>query len=83
MNIRLHIDELILEGFAPRDRDLIVAAFEAELGRLFSERGVPQGLIGGGSIPRIDASSFQIAGTQRPPQIGAQIAQSIYGGLAQ
>ena len=83
MNIRLHIEELILEGFAPRDRDQIAAALAAELGRLLGERGVPQGLAGGGSIPRIDAGSFHATGTQRPQQLGAQIAQSIYGGLAQ
>lgn len=83
MNIRLHIDELILEGFAPRDRDQIAAALEVELGRLLDERGVPQALANGGSIPRIDAGSFQAAATPRPQQIGAQIAQSIYGGLAQ
>ena len=35
MNIQLHIEELFLDGFDPRDRHRIADALERELARLF------------------------------------------------
>ena len=35
MNIQLHIEELLLDGFDPRDRRRIADALERELARLF------------------------------------------------
>jgi hypothetical protein len=35
MNIQLHIEELLLDGFDPRDRHRIADALERELARLF------------------------------------------------
>jgi len=43
MRIEVHIEELILEGFAPGDRWRVGAAVQEELGRLFSRQGVPPG----------------------------------------
>ena len=38
-NIELHIEELVLHGFSPRDRDAIGEAVQRELTRLFVEQG--------------------------------------------
>jgi len=82
MNVRLHIEELVLDGFPPGDRYRIAAAVEVELTRLLTERGVPPGLASGGAVPSLDGGSFGVAPEARPDRIGAQVAQSVYGGMS-
>ena len=82
MNVRLHIERLVLDGFPAGDRDRIAAALEVELTRLFAEQGVPPGLTGGGAIPALDGGAFDVTPGARPDRIGAQAAESLYGGLA-
>ena len=43
-NIELHIEELVLHGFAPKDRYTIGEAVQRELSRLFAEQGVHSSL---------------------------------------
>jgi hypothetical protein len=81
MNLELTIERLILPDLPPLQRRRVVAAIEAELGRLWAEQGIPPGLDAGASIT-LNASSVQAAARARPDQIGAQVAQSIYHGLA-
>ena len=78
--IELHIEELILRGFAPGDRYRIDEAVERELARLLAEEGVPPWLAQGGNVARLDSGSFQVAPGSRPEEIGAKIAQALYGG---
>ena len=82
MNTRLHIEELILEGFPPGDRYRIAAAVEAELARLFTETGIPPGMDASRSVPKLDAGSLDVAASTRPERVGGQVAQALYGGLA-
>jgi len=82
MNVNLRIDELVLHGFPPGDRYRIATALEAELARLIEAQGIPTGLANGGSVPMLDAGSFAVAPGARPQQIGAQIAQALFGGLS-
>jgi hypothetical protein len=81
MNVQLNIEELIFHGFAMLDRHDIGAAVEAELTCLFTEQGVPPNLLNGGAAARLDAGAFTVAPNAKPAQIGAQVAQALYGGL--
>jgi hypothetical protein len=68
--IELNIDELIVRGIPPRDRERFLAALKRELTRLLSEGGL--------ASPR--------AGTRGRPQsrdddLAAQVARDIYQGL--
>ena len=81
MNVRLHIDKLVLNGFPPVNCYRIAAAMEAELARLLTEQGVPPGLANGGAISRLDGGSFDVMPDARPDRIGVQVAQAVYGGL--
>jgi len=81
MNVRLRIDELVLDGFPPGDRYRIAAAVEAELARLFAEQGTPPGVANRDAMPVVDGGSFDVVPNARPHQIGAQVAQAVYGGL--
>jgi hypothetical protein len=83
MNIDLHIDRLILDGFSlsPRERAILRAAFEGELTRLLYERGLNQSLASGGTIPSLNGGNIQVTAGTPPARLGVEIAQSVYGGI--
>lgn len=79
--IELHIEELVLEGFAPGERYRIGEAVELELTRLLSLRGVPPAWDADLEIGRMDAGSFQMPSGGARGAAGAQIASAVYEGL--
>ena len=79
--IELHIEELVLDGFAPADRYRIGDMIERELSRLLSQGGVPPSLIANHDQAHIDAGACHVASVSTPEHIGAQVAQAVYGGL--
>ncbi len=81
-SIELHIDELILHGFLPGDRDRIGAAVQHELVRLLSEQGLPATLLQGGERPSLEGGSFELRPQARPEAVGTQVARSIFRGLS-
>ncbi len=80
-DIKLHIEELVLDGFTPGDQYRIADSVERELARLFTEQGVPQSLSWGGEIAHLDGGAFEAARGSKPEAIGAKVARSVYGGL--
>jgi hypothetical protein len=80
-SIELHIEELVLRGFAPGDRYWIGEAVEQELTRLLADRGVPESLARGGEIASVDGGAFEVAPGSRADVVGAQVAKAVYGGL--
>jgi hypothetical protein len=80
-NLELYIEELVLHGFAARDRDRISTALQQELTRLFTEQGLPPNWTQGGEIAQLNGGTFNVTAGTRPDIIGTQIAQSIYGGF--
>lgn len=83
MNVRLHIERVVLEGIdlAPHERPLFQAALEAELGRLLGEGGVSAALAGGAALPAVRAGGIEIGGEPNPGRLGRQVAGSVYGGI--
>ena len=81
--IELHIEELVLHGFAPGDRASIGAAVQAELVRLLAEHGAPAGWGRGAdaAAERLDGGEFALAPGARADSIGAQVARAVYGSL--
>jgi len=80
MKIELHINELIMHGFAPEDRYRIGEAVEKELANLLTERGMPP-QENGLEIAGLNVGDISIAKGARPEAIGAQVARAVYGGL--
>lgn len=78
-NIELHVEELVLHGFDPRDRHRIGQTAEQELGRLFAERGAP--LARSGELADLDGGSFEVRPGSGAEAIGVQVARAVYGGL--
>lgn len=81
-NIELHIEELVLHGFAPGDRNRIGEAVEQELSRLFAERGVPPSLAQGSEIEHLAANAFEVTPGSGAEVMGVQVARAVYGGLS-
>jgi hypothetical protein len=83
MNIRIHIERLILEGLPITHSQvpLVQAAVESELARLLTENGLGESLQAGGAMPSVRANGMQLASGSKPAQIGTQIAQSVYSGI--
>jgi hypothetical protein len=82
--IELHIEELVLTGFAARDRAHIGAAVERELTKLIMQQGLSTGsqFAAPPSVSRLDAGSFQLTNTASPRIVGRHIAQSVYRRLS-
>lgn len=80
-NVELHIEELVLHGFAHGDRYRIGEAVEQELTRLLADRGVPESLERGGELASVDGGAFEVAPGSRADVVGAQVAKAVYGGL--
>lgn len=91
MNVRLHIERLVLEGIsvAPDQRSLLQSAIEQELTRLLSAGGsegtgvgINAELQNGGSLYSVRANQIDISSDSGPTEIGRQIAGAVYGGIA-
>jgi hypothetical protein len=80
-NIELHIEELVLHGFAPGDRYGIGEAVGPELQRLFAEQGASLQLAQGSEVAHLDGGAFEVPHGAKAEAVGAQIAQGIYEGF--
>ena len=79
--IELHIEELVLHGFAPGDRHAIGDAVERELTRLFAEQGLASSAMASGERAHVNAGEFHVAPASKAPAVGAQVAKAVHGGL--
>jgi hypothetical protein len=76
MAVTIHIDELVLHGFDPRDRHAIGDALRDELAALVAGgRALPGG---SANIDRLDAGSIAIDGV-RSPAAPRAIAGAVHG----
>lgn len=84
MNVRLHIERLVLEGLQlrPGEHLIVRAAAERELSRLLSSGGPSPELLSGGAIPRLSVGEIHLPEGHSARQIGRQIARAVYGGIA-
>jgi len=78
----VHIDELVLHGFAGTDRFAIGDALERALACHFAERGVPAPLGQARSIERLDGGAFAAMPGANPQAMGEGIAARLYQGIA-
>jgi hypothetical protein len=77
-NIKLHTEELALDGFVPSDRYRIADSVKHELTRLLTEQGMPQSLSQAREIAHLDGGAFEAARGSRPEAIGTKVAWAVY-----
>ena len=80
-SICLHIEELVLHGFAAGDRYHIGEAVRRELARLLAEGGIAGVLAANRSTETLDGGSFSFMPGAKAQAIGAQAAGAVYRGL--
>lgn len=81
VKVDLHIEELVLHGFAPGDRYRIGDALERELDRLFTEQGVPPSPRSS-ELAYLDGGAFEVEPGSGAEEIGVRVARAVYGGLS-
>jgi hypothetical protein len=85
VNIRLHIERLVVNGVAlePGARGRLQAALEKELTRLLAsgDGALYPALLAGGTMPRLEVGSIVLSGDGNATQLGKSVAGVIYGGL--
>jgi hypothetical protein len=84
MNVNLHIERLVLEGFPldGRDAALVQAAVRVELTRLFAQNEAGPASLASAAVPRLQAAPMRVSGAETPQRLGAAIAQSVCGAVA-
>lgn len=73
MAVTIHIEELVLHGFDPRDRHAVAGALSAQLATLFADRAPAQDE----QIDRLDAGSIAIPDV-RSPRAGGEVAGAVH-----
>ena len=83
MNIKLHIERLVLDGLnvGPGQGVQVKAAVEAELARLLTSGGVSEALQSGGAFYQVRTGGVEVAAEGSPARLGHQIAHAVYGGI--
>jgi hypothetical protein len=83
MNIRLHIERLVVDGFGVRHADgpAVKAAVQSELNRLLTDKGLRNELQQGGAIAQVRAGALQVGARPSLRNLGTGIARSVYGGI--
>jgi hypothetical protein len=80
VNIRLHIERLVLDGVpvSAGERSLLLAAMETELTLLLRNGGLSDELRLGGSLTQMRAGDIRIREQGGPKKLGADIAGAVH-----
>ena len=83
MNINLHIERLVLDGFPLSSAQgmNVRREIERELSRLLAESSLPAQWHDGGAVREVPTQHFTPAAGERADGIGRDIAHSIYLGV--
>lgn len=78
--VKILIDELVLYGFSPADRETIGESLSRELERLVSA-GNTDALTSLGHVPFLRAPSISLSSGAKAETVGARVAQAVHGSL--
>jgi hypothetical protein len=83
MNIRLSIDEIVLEGFdlPPGGRAVLEQALSAELTQLFLSNSDGERFTAGFAVPEATAAATPRIWSAQPSILGRQLAGVVHGSL--
>lgn len=77
----MHIDRLVLNGYAQNEGREFAAQLQAELGQLLAEPGASARLAGLGHARHLRVELQRGAGGVTPDRSGSAVARAIVGGL--
>jgi hypothetical protein len=83
VNIRLHIERLVLEGLplSQHQSALVHAAVEQELGRLLRAGDLRSQIASGGAVPALQGGTIHGVNSASPMRLGAQIAGAVHSSI--
>jgi hypothetical protein len=80
--IVVHIDRLVLNGFAAENRDAVARGLQGELGRLLAEPSMAERLGTLGNVERVRTSNARVAHDAAPRVAGTSVARAIVNGVS-
>jgi hypothetical protein len=81
--LEVHIEEVVLHGFAGADRRRVGDALQAELERQFAAQELPSFGDKGVCIARLSCTAFASTAGATSDRIGTGLAHSLHRGLSQ
>ena len=82
-SVDLHIEELVLDGFAHGERYAIGEAVERELSLLLLEQGTPASLQSDNATDQLRGETFNPPRVMTSSVVGRQIASAVYRAIGQ
>jgi len=82
-SVELHIEELVLDGFASGNPYVIGEAIERELALLLREQNIPNSLRFENATDEVRGATFNATHDAKPPALGRQIATAVYQAFGQ
>ena len=73
----VHIDSLVLKGFARQDRQALAEGLRQELGRLFAAPDAAQGLTARGDVGQLKVGGVRVSPNAVPANVGTLAARGI------
>lgn len=73
----VHIDSLVLKGFAHQDRQALADGLRQELARLFAEPGAARQLAGRADVGCLTVSGVRVGPNTVPANVGTLAARGI------
>jgi hypothetical protein len=78
MTVRLHIEQLVLHGFDPRDRHAIDEAVRAEVTAVLAGQHITRG----SAIDRVDGGEVRVGSVRETKSVGQAVGRAVRGGLS-
>jgi len=79
--LEVHIEKMVLDGFAAKDGALIQAAIERELARLLRSRRLLPRMVHDETYARLECGSIAHSSSLNSKSIGTRVAQRILRGM--
>ena len=80
-NIKLHIEELVLDGVSSREKNHVASLVKRELHHLISQGGLTSKLSRTTNIPKLDGGTIRMEHEANNKSKGIKIARNLYRGL--
>jgi hypothetical protein len=78
VNIRLHIERVVLEGVAADHPRQLRRAFEHELNQRLTEGGLRTNFSSDGLVPYIRGGTIKVAKNTSAERLGSEVARAVY-----
>ena len=85
MNIKLHIQRLVLHGveLTPIEQRRLKLSIESEMVRLIDQAGFEDAMVRAHDVTALHGPAMDLPSPQDASRLGRQIARSVHGGLIQ